>query len=414
MIYNDEAYKGKLGDLLNDIFYVEGMSYDGRIGRIRAYAEIIVRRILKRDPEKPLTLGHKIVQERLKKKKYSSPLLLESVEQINKIGSGSTHTQKTQPATKEEYEELVDNLCNLYAYLFYEYFKRNRFGSNNDVVSFFSILPPAIRHTTLNELFKTEHDNSSLVEHLVMVKVKAFNLDVAMKWIEENKELLMSLSVTVTQDYIQGLVDKIGEEMAKAIVSQMPTNMYDACKQKARDMAKIPAAGVPYTNFEEALAFYNKIAPIKGDADNVREFCELMEFVYCGRKAKERLREEYPTEDLVSGNSGLHVKTEDDSLDRYKKEDKYHFTMPFRYIKKNYGNDVYDDGIANMEIDVRWDADEHGYRITHHVPEMNSIDPAEGNGSEDEFYENDVEPRVLEKLLELDIDCLSLIGGTGR
>ena len=43
----------------------------------------------------------------------------------------------------------------------------------------------------------------------------------------------------------------------------------------------------------------------------------------------------------------------DDSeyLRSLKKQNNYHFTIPFEYIKKNYGNDNYDIGITHME---RW------------------------------------------------------------
>lgn len=88
----------------------------------------------------------------------------------------------------------------------------------------------------------------------------------------------------------------------------------------------------------------------------------------------------------------------DEDLSRLKKDDSYHFSIPFEYIKKNYGNDNYDIGIAYMEVDVIWDDFNQGYKITHYCPDMQMIDPAEGNSDEDEFFECQVEYLVREKL----------------
>lgn len=104
---------------------------------------------------------------------------------------------------------------------------------------------------------------------------------------------------------------------------------------------------------------------------------------------------------------------EEKYLRSLKQEDSYHFSISFEYIKKNYGNGNYDIATTNMEIDVQWDDSSVGYVISHNVPNMNIIDPAEGNGDEDEFYDNIVEPIVLEKLYSLGITSAILVGGTG-
>ena len=53
--------------------------------------------------------------------------------------------------------------------------------------------------------------------------------------------------------------------------------------------------------------------------------------------------------------------TEEEYLDSLKKEDHYHFTVPFTYNKKKLGDDQYEDGTAIMEVDVDWDSFQHGY-----------------------------------------------------
>ncbi len=94
---------------------------------------------------------------------------------------------------------------------------------------------------------------------------------------------------------------------------------------------------------------------------------------------------------------------EEEYLDSLKREDSYHFSIPFEYIVKNYGNDRYDVDTAYMEIDVVWDPDYHGYQISHYVPDMYKIDPNEGNGDEEEFYRNLVYFEVMDKLDSLGI-----------
>ena len=47
-------------------------------------------------------------------------------------------------------------------------------------------------------------------------------------------------------------------------------------------------------------------------------------------------------------------------LDSLKRADCYHFSIPFEYIEKNYGNDIYEVAIACMEIDVDWDESNGG------------------------------------------------------
>lgn len=106
--------------------------------------------------------------------------------------------------------------------------------------------------------------------------------------------------------------------------------------------------------------------------------------------------------------------SDDEYLMSLKKDDSYHFTIPFEYIKKNYGNDNYDIGTTNMEVDVQWSDSEMGYSISYNVPEMYLIDPAEGNSDESEFYEySGVETEVRSRLASMGITAEALVGGTG-
>lgn len=85
-------------------------------------------------------------------------------------------------------------------------------------------------------------------------------------------------------------------------------------------------------------------------------------------------------------------------LDSLKRADCYHFSIPFEYIEKNYGNDIYEVAIACMEIDVDWDESNGGYTISYSCPDEYLIDSAQGNSGIDEFFENEVYFKLIGEL----------------
>lgn len=105
---------------------------------------------------------------------------------------------------------------------------------------------------------------------------------------------------------------------------------------------------------------------------------------------------------------------EEDYFDLLKQDDSYHFSIPFEYIEKNYGNGVYDIAEATMEVDVNWDSARHGYAISFHCPDMYKIDPAEGNSGIEEFYDVVVEDIVLARLDSMGITSSARVDGIGR
>ncbi len=94
---------------------------------------------------------------------------------------------------------------------------------------------------------------------------------------------------------------------------------------------------------------------------------------------------------------------DEEYMDSLKQDDHYHFSIPFTYIKKNLGNDEYEDGTAIMEVDIDWDEYEHGYTATYDVPDMDEIDPEEGNGDEQSFWEDVVYFEVKDRLMSMGI-----------
>lgn len=281
MKYTDEAYKEAIAVVVSDIHY-SNASYTSKIANIRRYSEIIIRRLLGYDSDKQLTLGHHVTQDKLRKKGFTEKLITDAIAFINEEGSDRTHTQVIPVATKEEYENAISSLFDLYAYLFVDYFKRNPFGSNPDIMRAFSILPAEIRHTALLCLYELYPDNIDIVDKLVLAMVKARGLEATQTWLEEHKEQLELLSPEFSsKDYME-LIEKHGVVIASTIAAEMPRNMYDVSRKKARI---IGASYVPlYTTMEEALSYYNTSGIVPASTDAANEFNDLMRFIYLGRK----------------------------------------------------------------------------------------------------------------------------------
>lgn len=284
--YNDEEYKREIQTLLSDIYYVPGLSLEGKIRTIRTYTEIILRRILGIPMGKQITLGDYDIIKKLNKKGYTEPFFRNSLKTINRRGSNRTHTQITYPATDAEYMEVEQSLLNLYAYLFYLFFQKHPFGSNQQIMHSFSILPPIIRYITLKELYPKDHANIDVIDKLSLATLKAFSLDEALAWLDQNKETLSRLS-SVTEAARQQFIAVFGPEQGNAIADQSD-DMYTMCRSKVIQVAASRASGgISYDSFETALKYYREHGVVEGYTDDVKEFNDLMEFVYCGRKEAE-------------------------------------------------------------------------------------------------------------------------------
>lgn len=298
MKYNNNEYEALIHVLMNEAFYMESLSYDTKIAQIRKYTEIIVRRLLKYPCDKLLTLGHYTVQNKLEKGGFTESLLSESLSTINANGSHRTHTQKTILATREEYEECVNSLFNLYGYLFYKYFQKYSFGYNEQVMSAFSILPPIIRHITLNELFIADPSNPVIIDKLVLAKLKVFDDLTTIEWIEANKEHLEQIQSSVSENQRLQFENQFGKEMAAAIIESLQKNMYEISKEKVLSISRTPSI-IKYKTFEEALAYYRDYGILSGNSADVIEFNDLMEFVYLGRKECEKEIADIPEDQYV-------------------------------------------------------------------------------------------------------------------
>ncbi|MGQ7463063.1 hypothetical protein ACTGZQ_11305 [Streptococcus suis] len=203
-----------------------------------------------------------------------------------KLNEGN-HTNNFKEVSEEDYDIILDNLYNLVAYLFIQYFEKYGFGQNESILYYFSILPPFIRLKVLNELFSLESNknNIALIDKLNLTILKTYGKKASLDWVNENIILLNQLS-NMSQSAEAGIKEKFGD-MAPMMISQMKTSMYTSCIKKIEVVgSKIDDLGRAYSNFEEAKIVFVKEKPENVTAPEYIEFFDIMNFVYLGRIEK--------------------------------------------------------------------------------------------------------------------------------
>lgn len=284
--FNNEAYKYLASDLIGDIFYAE-TSYRGKISEVRQYAEVIVRKILDINPDEKVTLGEKEIKNRICALPNHA-FLMKAVNTIKGAGDKATHTRYLARMTEEEFETIMDSLFDMLAFLLINYFEVYEFGSRNDVLSSFSMLPPIIRYKVLSFLYEKNPDNVVAIDKLVLAILKAFDADEANAWIEEREWELRQKS-TMTKEFKDGIMQKFEDEEELSLLLEMigPQNMYELCKRKVEKVGNaIEQIGSLYLDFESALPVYKENGVLKGTEPEIQEFNDIMEFLYLGRKEK--------------------------------------------------------------------------------------------------------------------------------
>ncbi len=282
--FNNNEYKCLTNDLIGDIFYTD-TSFRGKISTIRQYAEVIIRKMLDVEPDEKLTLGQSNIQNRIKSLPNHEFIEL-ALENIRGKGNMTTHTQYLESLTIEDFENIVDSLFDMLSFLLINHFEKYDFGSRNDVMSSFSLLPPIIRYKVLVFLHKKHPNNISIIDKLVLAIMKAFNVDEANKWVEAEKSELIKMK-TISEEALNGIAEREGVELARIVQSTAPSNMYLLCKMKISQVgAVINENGTLYSDFESALPFYKARGIIAGDDLETEEFNDIMNFLYLGRKEK--------------------------------------------------------------------------------------------------------------------------------
>lgn len=283
--FNNAAYSALVKDLLSDAFYLSGRSNRGIVATIRQYTEVLIRKILNLPEDSTVTVGDKKIIAALKVQSNENPLLLDSLKSIKEIGNKCTHTQTLGPVTDQDVTSCTLSLFNIYAYLFVSFFKNNKFGSNLEITTSFSILPPTIRYIALNYLYNEDMGNIMIIDKLSLSILKAFDENQAQSWLDQRREDLIVMA-SVTEEAAIDIEEKFGKEVAKSIVGNAP-NMYDLCSGRVKEVANIiEEKGKLYYDFESAVELYKQEGIIRGDSAEIISFNDLMEFVYLGREAR--------------------------------------------------------------------------------------------------------------------------------
>lgn len=284
--FNNEEYRVLVSDLIGDVYYTS-TSYRGKISTLRQYAEVVIRKILDIDPKQEITLGDKEIRQGIQTLP-NHKIVETAVKKLKKKGNKTTHTQYRGEVTIDEFDAATDGLFDLLAYLFINYFEKYEFGTNGNIMFVFSILPPIIRYKVLACLHEKHPNNIAIIDKFVLAMLKACNAETAANWVEENKEDLSKMS-----GYSDNFIDKIAEHDPSVAIALMAIdlpNMYQICTDKIEKVgATIRNKGLTYSDFESALPYYKQAGVVQGNTEEINEFNDVMEFLYMGRKERERL-----------------------------------------------------------------------------------------------------------------------------
>lgn len=280
-IFTNKDYQPLADEIIKDSFYADN-SYAGKIAAERRFAELIVRKVLNLPLGSQMMLGEKQIRNRIALLPHHV-FLENAIRGLKLYGNVNSHTYGTTSATESDYNKATESLLDMYAYLPIKYFHKYRFGSRNDVMSAFSLLPPAIRFKALDYLYSVDQQNIAVIDKLVLVIMKSKGSDKAYEWVEDHKAELEKLK-PISENAYKDIVEKQGEEMAKLIAESGPKNMYKLCVGKVDQLGdQIDDQGSMYETFEEALPYYKENGHINEGSMEIKEFNDMMEFLYLGR-----------------------------------------------------------------------------------------------------------------------------------
>ena len=282
--YSDDLYYDSLTTVVGDIYY-SNTSIDNKIARFRKLAELIVRKLIKYNPDWKLMLGDHRTIEALHDAGVDEEFFWKAYDVINKNGRESTHSKQIIMPGEQELSVVRKAALDLYAYLLYDFFKRHSFGQDDKIVSAFSLQPARAR--TLWQLILNNHDNMYVIDKYVLASVKAFGMDGALQIIEEEKETLIRRDVPYTNEYLSGyLLDPL---LYAQKITELRKNLYEYLQiniqiEGAR-YAKIPPL---YKTREEAKKYYLQYGILEECTEERKEFNALMSFMYMGWKENEK------------------------------------------------------------------------------------------------------------------------------
>lgn len=245
-----------------------------------------MRKILDINPSKKMTIGANKISKKVDDLK-NSEFLKEALENIKQDGNKFTHTEYLEEVTSDEFDKIVDKLLDMLSFMLINYFETYEFGSRSDILRSFSLLPPIVRYKVLIFLYRKYPDNVYVIDKLALAIVKAFNREEAIRWTEKEKNNLINLDV-MSDKVFNEIAENKGIEFAELIRFNSPyKNMYELCIDKIMKIGnEIDSKGHLYINFESALPYYKQYGIIDEDSEEIKEFNDIMDFLYLGRRTK--------------------------------------------------------------------------------------------------------------------------------
>lgn len=298
--FSNSQYSGLISELLNDTQYIK-ISNRGKLAGLRKHAEVLVRKILNLGNNQKLMLGQirinsdnrAVVKSLDNLGKELSDELIRIIKNINVLGREGAHTQHVDEFSNEEVEGVEDAILELYALMFIRHFQKIKISIYSDpqVLSMFSLLPPVIRYKTWNYLFQRDKNNIQIVYKLCLSIIKHYDKKTAYEWLKDNSEIIKAIPYPNADDVenynrIHAIEIHPGKYVAAvSLAFDDYDNMYDLLYAKICDnRTSINESGKMYKNFEEAKEHY--IEEVKKYSDiSDKEFLDLMEFAYIGRKS---------------------------------------------------------------------------------------------------------------------------------
>lgn len=281
-VFSNEDYVLLAEDIIHDSFYANN-SISGKIQAERRCAELIVRKVLCLSESKKITLGSKDISKKISNLPHHS-FLEKALDGLRIYADPCSHTDRPIPPSNEDYEKSTECLLDLFSYLPIRYFDKYEFGKNGPVMRAFSLLPPIIRFKTLDYLFSLDNKNVFIIDRLVLVILKTKGSEKAIEWIDYHKNELMLLNIS--ENLYTKFAQLVGAENSKRIIDELPKNMYELCKEKIELLrSEFDGKKSMYSTFEEAFPYYINNGHLEESSEENREFNDMMEFLYLGRKA---------------------------------------------------------------------------------------------------------------------------------
>ena len=245
-------------------------------------------------------------KEVLRGKEAEYNKIREEIEEVEE----NAHTEYLEEVTSDEFDKIVDKLLDMLSFMLINYFETYEFGSRSDVLQSFSLLPPIVRYKVLIFLYSKYPNNVHVVDKLALAIVKAFSREEAIRWTDEEKDNLINLDVMSDKGFAEIEKNK-GIEFAKLIRFNSPyKNMYELCIDKIMKIGnEIDSKGHLYIDFESALPYYKQYGIIDGDSEEIKEFNDIMDFLYLGRRTKLdsfiKLKEPYTALNVIIGDNNI-------------------------------------------------------------------------------------------------------------